>query len=69
MGILAIKDPGIGLKARDDYIGWNRETKHERLINVMDSYILGAIPPYNQLLCGKLVACLLKTIEIKDLFK
>ena len=68
MGILAIKDPAIGLKARDDFIGWDRETKFEKLINVMDSYIVGAIPPYNQLLCGKLVACLLKSIEIKDLF-
>ena len=68
MGLLALKDPGISSKPREKYIGWDIKTKNENLIHVMDSYIVGAIPPYNQLLCGKLVSCLLKSIEIKNIF-
>ena len=35
----------------------------------MDAYVLGAIPPYNQLLGGKLMACLLRSRELYDDFK
>ena len=68
MGIIALKDPGIHLKVREDHIGWDNKTKNNQLIHVMDSYIVGSIPPYNQLLCGKLISCLLKSVEIKDFF-
>ena len=68
MGIIAIKDPGIHLKVREDHIGWDNKTKNNQLIHVMDSYIVGSIPPYNQILCGKLISCLLKSVEIKDYF-
>jgi hypothetical protein len=35
----------------------------------MDAYVLGAIPPYNTLLCGKLVACLIRSREVEQIFK
>ena len=69
IGIFALGDPSINLKARDEFIGWNKKTREEKLVNVMDSYIVGAVPPYNKLLCGKLISCLLKTKEIVDIFK
>ena len=31
-------------------------------------HVLGALPPYNSLLCGKLVACLVRTKEVRDCF-
>ena len=34
----------------------------------MDAYVLGALPPYNALLGGKLVACLLRSRDIYDDF-
>jgi hypothetical protein len=34
----------------------------------MDAYVLGAVSPYNMLLGGKLVACLIRTKEIRDAF-
>lgn len=40
----------------------------KRLVNIMDAYVLGALPPYNMLLGGKLVACLLRTRDIYDDF-
>jgi hypothetical protein len=34
----------------------------------MDAYVLGALPPYNELLGGKLVACLIRSRDIYDDF-
>ncbi|MCR9772590.1 DUF4338 domain-containing protein [Vibrio harveyi] len=68
MGLIAIGDPVFNLAVRDNYIGWNAKDRSDRLVNVMDAYVLGAIPPYNSLLCGKLIASLLRTQEIYDDF-
>jgi len=35
----------------------------------MDAYVLGALPPYSMLLGGKLVACLVRTTEVRDAFR
>lgn len=68
MGILAIGDPVFSLRTRDEYIGWTGEQRGTQLIHTMDAYVLGAIPPYNQLLGGKVVASLLRTREIYEDF-
>ena len=64
IGLFAIGDPVFNLGVRDDLIGWDASDRAARLVNVMDAYVLGAVPPYNSLLCGKLVACLVRTREI-----
>lgn len=69
IGILAIGDPVFNLGVRDKLIGWDVTRRGIALVNVMDAYVLGAVPPYNQLLGGKLLACLLRTREIYDDFK
>lgn len=70
MGIIAIGDPVFNLSVRDKLIGWNSEQRGQRLANILDAYVLGAIPPYNTLLVGKLVACLLRTQDVyKDFAK
>lgn len=68
IGLVAIGDPVFNLAVRDDLIGWNVADRAERLVNVMDAYVLGAVPPYNMLLGGKLVACLLRTREVYEDF-
>jgi hypothetical protein len=68
MGLIALGDPVFNLKVRDELIGWSADDRRKRLVNVLDAYVLGALPPYNQLLCGKLIACLVKTREIRDAF-
>lgn len=68
MGILAIGDPVFNLRSRDEYIGWTGEQRGTQLIHTMDAYVLGAVPPYNQLLGGKVVASLLRTREIYEDF-
>lgn len=68
IGIIAIGDPVFNLSVRDNLIDWTVKDRGERLVNIMDAYVLGAIPPYNMLLGGKLVACLLRTRDIYDDF-
>lgn len=68
IGVIGLTDPVFNLGARDAYIGWSLRQRRRSLVNVMDAYVLGAIPPYNMLLGGKLIACLLRTKEVRDTF-
>ncbi|KQU79419.1 MULTISPECIES: Druantia anti-phage system protein DruA [unclassified Rhizobacter] len=69
IGIFAIGDPVYNLGARDSHIGWSIADREQRLVNLMDAYVLGAVPPYNMLLGGKLVACLVRTREVYEDFR
>jgi hypothetical protein len=68
IGIIAIGDPVFNLSVRDNLIGWDVKARAQRLVNMMDAYVLGAVPPYNALLGGKLVACLVRTREVYQHF-
>jgi hypothetical protein len=68
IGIIAIGDPVFNLSVRDNLIKWDAKGRGARLVNVMDAYVLGAVPPYNALLGGKLVACLIRSRDIYDDF-
>lgn len=68
IGIMALGDPVFNLKARDDLIGWNVKDREKRLVNILDAYVLGAVPPYNMLLGGKLISCLVRSREVRDDF-
>ncbi len=68
IGLIAIGDPVFNLSVRDNLIKWNHRTRGKRLVNMMDAYVLGAVPPYNKLLGGKLVACLVRSREIYNDF-
>jgi hypothetical protein len=68
IGLIAIGDPVFNLTVRDKHIGWDLGGRTERLVNILDAYVLGAVPPYNMLLGGKLVASLIRTRDIYDDF-
>lgn len=68
MGIFALGDAVFNQAARDEFIGWDHHRRGESLVNLMDAYVLGALPPYSQLLGGKLVASLIKTREVVRAF-
>jgi hypothetical protein len=68
IGLIAIGDPVFNLSVRDKLIKWNHTARGKRLVNIMDAYVLGAVPPYNALLGGKLVACLVRSREIYNDF-
>lgn len=69
MGLFALGDPVINMKARDVEVGWNVQDRMQRLYHVMDAYVLGAVPPYNDLLVGKLVALAATTNEVRKQFR
>lgn len=68
IGLIALGDPVFNLRVRDQRIGWTVAAREKRLVDVMDAYVLGALPPYSQLLGGKLVACLTRSREIRHYF-
>ena len=45
IGIIAIGDPVFNLGVRDNLIKWDSHARGERLVNIMDAYVLGALPP------------------------
>lgn len=68
MGIIGLGDPVYSLGPRDQWIGWSQSERKKRLQNVMDAYVLGAVPPYSFLLCGKLIAMLAASDTIRSAF-
>jgi hypothetical protein len=68
MGLIGLGDPVYALGVRDAAIEWTMEQRQHRLTSVMDAFVLGAVPPYNDLLAGKLTALLLASDELRDTF-
>jgi len=68
IGIIGLTDPVIGLKVREDFIGWDTKQKEKKLWHIMDIYAFGAVPPYSYLLGGKLVATLATSKRIREDF-
>lgn len=69
MGLFALGDPVFNLSARDNWIGWTHEDRRERLVHVMDAYVVGAVPPYSQLIGGKLIAALMTSKEVRKVYE
>jgi hypothetical protein len=69
IGIAALGSSIIHIPNRDKWIGWDKETRSNRIIYVMDAYVIGALPPYNYLLGGKLVSYVLASNELRDMYK
>lgn len=69
MGVFGLGDPVFSLGPRDRWIGWDLAQRKARLQCVMDLFVLGAVPPYSQLLCGKLMALLATSAEVQNAFR
>ncbi len=69
IGLIALGDPVFNLRVRDRYIGWTSDDRKKRLVGMLDAFVLGSVPPYNRLLGGKLVASLIRSIEVRDTFR
>ncbi len=68
-GVIALGDPVYNLSVRDNAIGWTVHDRAERLVGLLDAYVLGAVPPYSFLLGGKAVACLIRSRDVFTDFK
>jgi hypothetical protein len=69
VGVIGLGDPVYSLGPRDEWIGWTPSDREKRLGNVMEAFVLGAVPPYSFLLCGKLVAMLAASDTVRHAFK
>lgn len=69
IGIAALGSPIIHIPERDAYIGWDITTRTRNLIYTMDAYVIGALPPYNYLLGGKLISYLLASKEVREIYR
>lgn len=69
IGIAALGSPIIHIPERDEFIGWDVKTRTKNLVYTLDAYVIGAIPPYNHLLGGKLISCLMASDEIRKIYK
>jgi hypothetical protein len=69
IGIAALGSPIIHIPERDNFIGWDKNTRTNNLIYAMDAYVIGALPPYNYLLGGKLISYILASKEIRKIYK
>lgn len=68
IGVIGLGDPVFGLKARDQWIGWDAERRKSTLTSVMDAFALGAVEPYSRLLGGKLAALLAASTQVRTDF-
>ena len=69
IGIAALGSSIIHIPDRDKWIGWETKTRTENIIYVMDAYVIGALPPYNHLLGGKLISYILSSNEVRKIYK
>jgi len=69
IGIAALGSSIIHIHDRDRWIGWDINTRTKRIIYMMDAYVVGAMPPYNYLLGGKLVSFILASNELRAIHK
>jgi CBS domain-containing protein len=66
VGLIGLGDPVFAMAARDNWVGWDRLTRGRMLHHVAEAFVLGAVPPYANLLAGKLVAMLATSDEVRD---
>jgi hypothetical protein len=69
IGIAALGSSIVHIPDRDNWIGWDTETRTKNLVYTMDAYVLGALPPYNFLLGGKLISYLVASNEVRDIYR
>lgn len=69
IGVFALGDPVFNLRARDGWVGWSAADRRKRLVHVLDAYVVGAVPPYAQLIGGKLIAALMTSQEVMNAYE
>ncbi len=68
MGVLGLQSAPINFPPRDRKVTYPEGRKVALVNQTMDAYTLGAVPPYNRLLGGKLVVCAAASREIVDAY-
>jgi hypothetical protein len=69
IGLLALQSPPLSFPARDRLFRYPHGKKTELVNQTMDIQTLGAVPPYDRLLGGKLIALAAASHEIRQVYR
>ena len=69
MAILGLQSPPLDFPLRDQEIDYLPGCKVEMVNQTMDMYTLGAVPPYNHLLAGKLAVYAAASREVREAYQ
>jgi hypothetical protein len=69
IGLLALQSPPLSFPARDRLFQYPPGRKTELVNQTMDIQTLGAVPPYDRLLGGKLVALAAASNEVRQAYR
>ena len=64
MGILGLSSPILSQKARDDFLGINKDNRQEWVNKGMNMFRCGAIPPYGKYFASRLTASMVLTAKV-----
>jgi len=67
-GLICLQSPVLKMSVRDNYLGIPKEELDIWVNKSMNAQRVGALPPYNELLGGKMVALALTCNEIRELY-
>lgn len=68
IGLIGLQSPSADLKCRDQYLGTTKADKLAIVNTTLDAYTVGASPTYAPLLGGKLVAGLIHSEKVRQLY-
>lgn len=68
IGVLGLQSPPLDFPARDRLFAYPEDRKVELVNQTMDIYTLGAVPPYGQLLGGKLIALTAASNKVRQAY-
>ncbi len=69
MGLIGLQSPILSWGVRDSYLGIGKADRDFWVNQSLNAQRLGALPPYNNLLGGKLVAMMMSTDYVRRKFK
>lgn len=69
MGLIGLQSPILSWAVRDNYLEINAEQRDFWINQSLNAQRLGALPPYNNILGGKLVASMMTTDYVRRKFK
>ena len=69
IGLIGLQSPILSWRVRDEFLGVTAEKRDYWINQSMSAQRLGALPPYNNFLGGKLVALLMMSDDVREAFK
>ncbi|HZO93773.1 MAG TPA: Druantia anti-phage system protein DruA [Candidatus Baltobacteraceae bacterium] len=68
IGVIGLQSPPVDLSARDRLFSYPSSKKLDLINRTLDAYTIGAIPPYSNVLGGKLVAGLVASSYVHQMY-